>query len=62
MKHYIPVKFHSTVNALPEVIKEIKNKKTKKHQLLRNTIITYYHKLQQGEATVSAYAHMLRDG
>ena len=39
IKHYIPVKFHSTVNALPEVIKEIKNKK-KKHQLLRNTIIT----------------------
>ena len=40
--HYIPVKFHITVNALPEVIKEIKktNQNKAKHQLLRNTIIT----------------------
>ena len=58
--HYIPVKFHITVNALPEVIKEIKktNQNKAKHQLLRNTIITDREKVQQGEATVSAHTHM----
>ena len=62
--HYIPVKFHSTANALPKVIKEIKRKKK---QLLHNTIITDREKsrARRGNCICTrayVWEHRLRDG
>ena len=55
VKNITQVKFHCVVDTQPKG----KKKKTKKHQIIHNTIITVgENKLQQGEATVSADAHM----
>ena len=56
VKNITQVKFHCIVDTQPK-----RKKKTtkKKHQIIHNTIITVgENKLEQGEATVSADAHM----
>ena len=57
-KHYIPVKFHCTVDTKPKGKKQTK-KKNKKQMMIYNTVITVGEsKVEQGEAAVSAHVHM----